>query len=227
MLLSGPERPKPHSEKKLDGDGRRASETKRLGSAEMGVSMLLLLLYAVLFCVVVPGGGGRANGFGGPWAPALRIAPADGDGGGNTTPLWFVSALALAGVRAFPAESRDVDSAVALPRSEFSLGICTFNCGRFGGNCPLFARDGGLMSLTSVIAGTDCDFCESRGAGCLGPLASTDSSGPGSFLTRFSLRGDSTVGPIGKCLASTDPRSSMGVKMLRDLDDTAFGCGGD
>ena len=66
MLLSGPERPKPHSEKKLDGDGRRASETKRLGSAEMGVSMLLLLLYAVLFCVVVPGGGGRANGFGGP-----------------------------------------------------------------------------------------------------------------------------------------------------------------
>lgn len=66
MLLSGPVRPKPHSEKKLDGDGSRASDTKRLGSAEMGVSMLLLVLYALLFCAVVLGGGGRANGFGGP-----------------------------------------------------------------------------------------------------------------------------------------------------------------
>lgn len=168
MLLSGPERPKPHSEKKLDGDGRSVSDTKRLGSAEIGVSMLLLLLYALLFCVVVPGGGGRANGLGGPWAPALRIAPADGDGGGKTTPVWFVSAFAFAGVSAFPAESREVDSAVALPRSEFSLGICTFSCGRFGGNWPLFVRDGGLIS---GIAGIDCvrwtvdaGFCEGNSA---------------------------------------------------------------
>lgn len=86
MLVSGPDRPNPHSGKKLDGDGRRASETKRLGRAEMGVSMLLLLAYALLFCVAVPGGGGLANGFGGPCAPALRIAPAEGDGGGKTTP---------------------------------------------------------------------------------------------------------------------------------------------
>jgi len=49
MLLSGPDLLKPHSGKKLDGDGRRASDTKRLGSAEMGVSILLLLLYAVPF----------------------------------------------------------------------------------------------------------------------------------------------------------------------------------
>jgi hypothetical protein len=42
----------------------------------------------------------------------------------------------------FPAESRD-ESAVALPPpSECSLGICTFNCGRFDGNGPLFVRDG-------------------------------------------------------------------------------------
>ena len=42
MLLSGPDRPKPHSGKKLEGDGSSASETNRLGNAEMGVSMLLL-----------------------------------------------------------------------------------------------------------------------------------------------------------------------------------------
>lgn len=44
----------------------------------------------------------------------------------------------------FPAESRD-ESAVALPPSEVSLGICTFNCGRFDGNGPLLVRDGGLI----------------------------------------------------------------------------------
>jgi hypothetical protein len=42
ILLSGPDRPKFHSEKKLDGDGRSASETNRLGRADMGVSILLL-----------------------------------------------------------------------------------------------------------------------------------------------------------------------------------------
>lgn len=75
MFESGPERPNPHSGKKLDGDGRRfASDTKRLGRADMGVSILLvllpllplpLLLLYELFCDVA-GGGGRANGFGGP-----------------------------------------------------------------------------------------------------------------------------------------------------------------
>jgi hypothetical protein len=43
MLESGPERPKPHSGKKLEGDGRRASDTKRLGRADIGVSMLFEL----------------------------------------------------------------------------------------------------------------------------------------------------------------------------------------
>jgi hypothetical protein len=59
----------------------------RLGRAEIGVSILLLLLYAELFWFgALPGGGGRAKGFGGPEAPALRRALADGEGGGNTTP---------------------------------------------------------------------------------------------------------------------------------------------
>jgi hypothetical protein len=46
---------------------------KRDGSAEAGVSMLL------------DWGGGRANGFGGPVAPADSSADADGEGGGRTT----------------------------------------------------------------------------------------------------------------------------------------------
>ena len=54
--------------------------------------------------------------------------------------------MALAGVRVLlPAESREESSAVALPPSEFSLGICTFNCGRF--DCPLLVRVGGMISL--------------------------------------------------------------------------------
>lgn len=43
MLESGPDRPKPHSGKKLEGDGRSASDTKRLGKADMGVSILFEL----------------------------------------------------------------------------------------------------------------------------------------------------------------------------------------
>lgn len=50
----------------------------------------------------------------------------------------------------FPAESRD-ESAVALSPSEVSLGICTFNCGRFDGNGPLLVRDGGLIFDVEAI----------------------------------------------------------------------------
>lgn len=226
MLVSGPDLPKPHSGKKLDGDGRRASETNRLGKAEIGVSILLLLAYALLFCAAAPGGGGLANGFGGPWAPALRIAPAEGDGGGKTTPEWFVSGFALAGVSALlPAESRESESAVVLPLSEFSLGICTFSCGRF--DWPLFVRVGGLISLE--IEEIDCVrdvSARTRGGGGGGitglvDLPSFKSSCIGSGLMLVSLRGDSFVGgPNPKCRANTDPRSSMGVKMLRDLDES-------
>ncbi len=49
---------------------------KRDGKAEPGVSMLLLFWW----------GRGRANGFGGPLAPADKSADAEGDGGGRTTP---------------------------------------------------------------------------------------------------------------------------------------------
>lgn len=76
----------------------------RLGRADTGVSILLLALYAALFCGPVTGGGGRANGLGGPCAPALISALAEGDGGGSTTGP--DSEFPLAGVVAlFAAES--------------------------------------------------------------------------------------------------------------------------
>ena len=112
----------------------------------MGVSMLLLLLYGwLLGLVLFMGGWGRANGLGGPWAPALRIALALGDGGGSTTPdEWLASVLALAGVPpAVPADCRGDDSAVALPPSDCSLGICTLSLGRLAPSCALLVRDGG------------------------------------------------------------------------------------
>lgn len=75
------------------------------------------------------GGGGRAKGLGGPWAPALSKALALGEGGGRTTPdEWLASVLPLAGVPPVVSpDSRGDDSAVALPPSDCSLGICTFN----------------------------------------------------------------------------------------------------
>lgn len=69
---------------------------------------------------VVPGGGGRAKGFGGPDAPALINALAEGDGGGRTTAEWPPS---LAGVKAEFLTLLGDEPAVPLPASEFSLGI--------------------------------------------------------------------------------------------------------
>jgi len=82
---------------------------------------------------------------GGPCAPALKIALALGDGGGKTTPEeWLASVLALAGVSpAVPPDSRGEDSAVALPPSDCSLGIWTFNLGLFAPTCALLVREGG------------------------------------------------------------------------------------
>ena len=117
--MSGPDRLNPHSEKKLDGEGKRASETNRLGKAEMGVSMLLPPPYAAPFCEFDPGGGGRANGLGGPCAPALTMGPADGDGGGKTTPGGFASDGILDGVAVlFSGDPCGDESAVALPPSD-------------------------------------------------------------------------------------------------------------
>ena len=96
--------------------------------------------------MLLTGGGGRAKGFGGPDAPALKRALALGDGGGSSTPEECeASVLVLAGVTPVVPDSLGDESAVALPVSECSLGICTFNRGRFASVCMLFVRDGGGM----------------------------------------------------------------------------------
>ena len=121
----------------------------------MGVSMLLLLLLKepplllLLGLLLWLGGCGLAKGFGGPWAPALRMALALGEGGGRTTPEeWEASVLALAGVSdAVPPDSRGEDSAVAEPPSDCSLGIWTLRRGLLA---PIWAallpRGGGWIS---------------------------------------------------------------------------------
>jgi hypothetical protein len=67
---------------------------------------------------------------------------------------------------------------VALPASEVSLGICTFNCGRFDGNGPLLVRDGGLIfgveaidpargASVAALTGIDLEAIEACGASTL------------------------------------------------------------
>jgi hypothetical protein len=90
----------------------------------------LLLPYELLLL----GGGGRANGLGGPVAPALRSEFALGEGGGNTTPEEWDASVLRAGV-APEMESLGEESAVALPPSDCSLGICTLNLGLFLSAC--------------------------------------------------------------------------------------------
>ena len=107
---------------------------KRLGSADFGVSISLLPPNAPF----VTGGAGRANGFGGPVAPALSNALAAlGEGGGNTAPARIgVTALAVA-------VACGEESAVCLSSSEDSVGICTFSLGRLAWR--LFVRLGGWI----------------------------------------------------------------------------------
>lgn len=104
---------------------------------------------------MLAGGAGRANGFGGPVAPALNNEFALGEGGGRTTPdEWDASVLVLAGVAPVVLESFGEESAVWLPPSECSLGICTLSLGL--GFAMLFAREGCELAGTDDV---DCVLC--------------------------------------------------------------------
>lgn len=82
---------------------------------------------------------------GGPVAPALSSEFALGDGGGRSTPEeWEASVPVLAGVVREIPDSLGEESAVALPPSEGSLGICTFSRGLFG-SAMLFVLEAGAM----------------------------------------------------------------------------------
>jgi hypothetical protein len=134
--------------------------------------MSLRLPYELL----LDGGGGRAKGFGGPVAPALIIEFALGEGGGRTTPD-ECEASVRAGVAPVVPESFGDESAVALPASDCSLGICTLSRGFLGSVCRLLVREGGWMADTEDVDWERCggccwlDICAGCGCGGDNPLA--------------------------------------------------------
>lgn len=88
---------------------------------------------------------------GGPDAPALRRALALGEGGGRTTPEECdpsVPALREGCVPVASVDSCGDESAVWLPPSEGSSGICSANLGLLAFSCALLVRDGGVKAST-------------------------------------------------------------------------------
>jgi hypothetical protein len=102
---------------------------------------------------------------------------------------------------------------VPISSSDASDGICTFSRGRAAPDFEPFVslREGGANSdvVDCVLAGWGIGIDGVLRGGCL--------SGDPSFLK---LRG---AGVSKKCAASTDPPSSIGVKILFDLDDRCLG----
>lgn len=98
------------------------------------------------------GGAGRAKGFGGPVAPAeSKGLPAEGEGGGRTTPLAACAACEDVTEVSFE------ESAVASSASEASLGICTLSRGRLTSEPKVLDR------ATGGNGGTDEDDAERVG----------------------------------------------------------------
>lgn len=97
---------------------------------------------------------GRANGLGGPLAPADSSAEAEGDGGGRTGRLlllvlfWLGTSVLLRGeFESWPA---------GLPFSESPSGICTFRRGRAPALLPpgvlrLLDREGGVKVVSGMV----------------------------------------------------------------------------
>lgn len=173
------------------------------------------------------GGCGRANGLGGPDAPADSIVEVDGDGGGRTTPP--CSPFLRGSEDPDPAlgECGEVESTVAdPPPSEGSSGICTFRTGRFPPalSCALFVRDGGVkfsgtedMEDMEILRFLLCIWARLGGGGdevFSRPIAlvSTDCA------RLLSVRAASVCDvELAQCCERIDRLSSMGVKILRDL----------
>jgi len=189
--------------------------------------MLLLLLFE--FCET---GCGRANGFGGPEAPALRIADAEGEGGGRTTPELCSSPWSSLRVAAFDEErGEELESAVLLPPSEGSSGICTFNTGLLPApalNCAELVRDGGVnlsVEDTEIFRFLlcVCDRCGGEGGFVWAVVletapASTDSDRL--FEVAVSLLDCSGFDvEEAQCWERIDRLSSIGVNMLLDFTD--------
>ena len=187
------------------------------------------------------GGGGRAKGFGGPVAPALSSEFALGDGGGKTTPEECDASVLRPGVAPVVPESFGDESAVALPASDCSLGICTLSLGLFSPMRRLFVRDGGgTVGIEDVDwvrcggcwMGKDCEGCGwglGSPFGCNRDIAATSMDCDlfsclmygASLRTWFML-----LLLLPQCAASMDWLSSIGVNMLCLADAwSGLGCG--
>lgn len=201
--------------------------------------MSLRLPYELL----LDGGGGRANGLGGPVAPALSSELALGEGGGKTTPEECDASVLRPGVAPVVPESLGDESAVALPPSECSLGICTRSLGLLSPIRRLFVRDGGGITGTADVDCVLCGGCWGGACGgCgwdLGSASGCDRAMAATSIdcARFSClrKGGSLRGAFAllllvlllpQCAASIDWLSSIGVKMLCLADAcNGFGCG--
>lgn len=124
-----------------------------------------------------------------------------------------------------PPDSRGDDSAVALPASECSLGICTLRLGRPVLELFVAVREGGRISGTEEV---DCVRCGGGKGRAVGGASRFGILGSVVFerSTLTSARGWSEELPNPKCCAKMEPRSSIGVNMLRDLEDRCLGWGG-
>jgi len=184
---------------------------------------------------VLMGGAGRAKGLGGPCAPADNKAPADGEGGGSTTP--WAGICCCWPVTVVPGCEVLVSSSAVPPSSpDCSLGICNASLGRFASDWFVFDRLGALICGTAGTLSVRCigcgDFCGAR-PGCgrgdtpfgLSIAASfsrcnaavsieCDRGPPVSILIPPSDRGGSTE---PQAAASIDRLSSIGVNMLCDF----------
>jgi hypothetical protein len=118
------------------------------------------------------------------------------------------------------------DSAVALPPSEGSSGICTFSTGRLPDTDAELVRDGGVKLSAAEETETLRFLLRAGGGGDVlprfTPVVSTDCErlfGVGAG----SLRGSSAFEvDEAQCCERIDRDSSMGVKILLDLTDMRF-----
>jgi len=187
------------------------------------------------------GGGGLANGFGGPVAPADSKADADGDGGGNTGPFRpsriGVSTLESRCGRCIEGE---LVFGLLFSDSSSSAGICTLSRGLLASDAMLLVLLGAMGGIVDM-AGVDDVRCGWGGllvgAGAwvgLTPfipfnafprfMALTSSDCDLASAGLSSVLGGS--GAESQCLASNDRLSSMGVKMLCTLEfGKGLGCG--
>lgn len=109
--------------------------------------------------------------------------------------------------------------------SEASEGICTLRRGRAAADLTeefVFVRDGGMMPSEDIACERAPAWVVERAIAAWWRGRGLDSGEPSSLISERARSGDRPK----KCDAKTEPLASIGVKMLRDLEERCFGCGG-